>query len=86
MAGRNWGHSTAMHPADTFEAITKSDSVNLQHVTRAIYIGGAGDVAVVGEDNVAVTFVGLLVGTFAPIVCKRVNSTNTTATNLIGLT
>jgi len=49
-------------------------------------VGTAGDVAVVLVDDTAtVTFVGLVAGSVYPLRIKQVNSTNTTASNLVGL-
>lgn len=68
--------------------ITKSDSAILSPPTRGIYVGGAGDVAVVlwgNEDSEVVVFKAVPVGTLLPIRVRKVMSTNTTATLLIGL-
>lgn len=65
-------------------AITPSDTTRLRAV--ALYIGGAGNVAVEMEGNAnVVTFSGALVGTFLPITVTRVLATGTTATNIVGL-
>jgi hypothetical protein len=67
-------------------AITPNDSVDLAAFIRGIYVGGTGDVALICEDNTAaVTFVGVPTGTILPVRAKRVLSTGTTATNLVGL-
>jgi len=66
-------------------AITKSDTVNLEKITDAVYVGGAGDVAFVSQSDVAVTFSGAVAGSILPVAAKRINSTNTTATNLVAL-
>lgn len=71
--------------AEHYEAITPSDSVDLPHLTRGIYVGGDGDVVAVRADGVAVTLTGALAGTVLPVVARRVNSTNTTATSLVAL-
>lgn len=69
-------------------AVTKSDSTVLP-VTRALYIGGAGDVAVVFEDKgsggSAVTLAGATAGSVLPVRVLKVMSTNTTATNIVAL-
>lgn len=70
-------------PATRWKVITPSDSVNSP--CRGVYVGGAGNVALVGDDNVAVTFTAVPVGTFLPCAARRVNATNTTATLLIAL-
>jgi len=66
-------------------SITKSDTVNLEKITDAVYVGGAGDVAFVSEGDVAVTFAGAVAGSILPVAAKRINSTNTTATLLVAL-
>jgi len=66
-------------------AITKNDDNELAYVTKAIYVGGAGDVAVRMYDGTDVTFAGVAAGTILPIMVKRVLSTGTDATNIVGL-
>lgn len=72
-------------PAVRWVAVTPSDSVNLSSGCRAIYVGGAGDVALVGDDGVAGTFAAVAAGTILPCQAKRVNLTNTTATLMLAL-
>jgi hypothetical protein len=73
-------------PAKHGFAITKNDSTDLTRVTRAVYVGGAGSVAAILQgDSTAVTFAGVIAGTFLPIKAKRINSTGTDATLMIGL-
>lgn len=73
-------------PASNFFAITPSNTVDFtQGVTRGIYVGTGGDVVAVGQDGTAVTFTAVPGGVILPIVAKRVNSTSTTASNLVGL-
>lgn len=71
-------------PARHFAAITKSDTVDLPYVTRAIYVGGAGNIAAVDVDGNVVTFNGALAGTTINIRVRRINDA-TTATNLVAL-
>lgn len=72
-------------PSRLCEAITKSDAVNLTYLTRAIYVGGTGDVVAVFPDDSTVTFSAVPAGTVLPIVVKRVNSTSTTATLMVAM-
>ena len=74
--------STYADPAVDASSVTPSDSTVLD--CRALYIGGTGDVAVVTEKGTTVTFSNVPVG-FFPVACNKVNSTNTTATNIIAL-
>jgi hypothetical protein len=71
-------------------AITKSDTVNItcpagRIVTDAIYVGGTGNIVWVLATGDTVTLDGAVAGTILPIMALRVNSTSTTATNLVGL-
>lgn len=66
-------------------AITKSDTVNFaQGLCEAIYVGGAGIVAVVFEDGSVADFTAVA-GEILPLKAKRVNSTTTTATLMVAL-
>lgn len=78
-------------PGSNAYAVTKSDTAavagpSTDNIPRALYIGGAGDVAVkfYGNDT-AVTFAGVAAGTVLPIRPVRVMSTNTTATNIVAI-
>lgn len=72
-------------PAVNAVAITPNDGTDLVTVTRGIYIGGAGNLAVVMSSGDAVTFTALAVGVIHPLRIARVKSTNTTATLIIGV-
>lgn len=63
--------------------VIPDDGLDLAHVTRAIYIGGAGDVRVTMADGGVVTFAALSAG-WHPVRVSRVHATATTATNIIG--
>lgn len=71
-------------------AITPSDSVTFDNnnnnpPTRAIYVGGSGDLTVRGVCGLNVTFPAVPAGTIIPIAADRVLSTGTTATNIVGM-
>lgn len=76
-------------PFNYSKPITKSDTDDIRPVNgekhQAIYVGGAGNIVAVYADGSTQTFTGLLAGTIYPITCQRVNSSNTTATNLLAL-
>ena len=72
-------------PARGGEVVTKHDSNDLVKVSRGIYVGGGGDVAAVMADGTVLTFSAVPAGTLLPIRCKRINSTNTTATLMLAL-
>ena len=87
-----------MNPADNFKlhterldspgasaiAITPSNTDALEKISRAIYIGGAGNLTVEMLGGQTVTFVGLSAGCLLPIRVNKV-LTSTTATNLVAL-
>ena len=73
-------------PATNAFAITPNDSTQLTFTTRAVYVGGAGNLVVrLSGDTANVTLVGVAAGTLLPIRAILVASTSTTATSIIGL-
>lgn len=72
-------------------AITTSDTVNLRPFlatgvtfSDAIYIGGAGTLTVVWQDDTTSQFT-CVAGQVLPVKVKRVNTTGTAATLLLSL-
>jgi hypothetical protein len=65
-------------------AVTPSNSSDFAAVTRGLFIGGAGVVVAVTDDDVAVNYT-VPAGFILPGRFRRVNSTNTTATLMVGL-
>lgn len=63
-------------------AVTPSDTAFVDFC--GLYVGGAGNVAVMGEGGVAVTFTAPPVGSRIDMHIVKVMSTNTTATLLVG--
>lgn len=70
----------ALGSAREFFAITKHDTNELAQVPRAIWVGGAGDIALDG-----VVLKAVPAGTLLPVSPSKVNATGTTATDLVGL-
>lgn len=62
-------------------AVTPSDATQI--FAAALYVGGAGDVAVVTEGGDTVTFPACPVGLIIPVRVRQVLSTGTTATNIV---
>lgn len=87
MAVSKFWQNTATHAI----AITKSDTVQIADAagkvvsTRAIYVGGTGNISCIMDKGQTVLFSAVPVGTILPIETSQVLSTNTTATLLIAL-
>lgn len=62
-----------------------SDTTIFEEPTRAIYIGGAGNLKVDMVSGGTVTFNSLAAGTLLPIQVIRIYATGTTATNMVNL-
>jgi hypothetical protein len=66
-------------------AVTPSDTVDFaEGVCRALYIGTGGAVVAV-VNGTAVTFANTQSGSVVPIQASRVNSTSTTASDIVAL-
>ena len=72
-------------PPEYAQEIAPSDQAALSFVTRALYVGGGGDVALRLQGGAEVIFRGLQTGSLIPIRIDKVKSSGTTATGLIGL-
>ncbi len=66
-------------------AVTPSDSVALTTDARALFIGTGGNIVIVTSGGETVTFTGVLSGSILPVRTHRVNSTSTTASNIVAL-
>lgn len=66
-------------------SVTPHDSTNFTVVPDALWVGGAGNIVLVGSDDVAVTFTGVPAGTYLQVSPKRVNATSTTATAIVAI-
>lgn len=87
MAGNISGYNGSQNINSSMKAfaITKSNSVDFDFLVRGIYVGGTGDVTIVNPDDTAVTFAAVPAGTILPVQARRVNSTGTDATDMVGL-
>lgn len=66
-------------------AVTPHDTNDLAFRTRAIYIGGAGNVTATLASGVDVLFTAVPVGTTLRVRADKVKSTGTTATAIVAL-
>ena len=73
---------------NTARDVTKSDTVEQEqingHYPTALWVGGAGIVVILTEDNRVVNFT-CVAGSLLPVSFKRVNSTTTTATLMVAM-
>lgn len=72
-------------PPENGTEVIPDDAVDLTHVTRAVYVGGSGDLAVRLPDGTDLTFANMSAGALLPIRAVRVLATGTTATRIVGL-
>lgn len=72
-------------PAARAVAVTPHDTNELTRHAKALYVGGAGNIAVttVGGDDV--TFTAVPAGSILPVRVKIVKSTGTSATSIVAL-
>lgn len=72
--------------AGSASEITTNDVTDILGGSRALYVGGNGDVRVLLErDSTPVTFVGVVAGSVLPIRARRVYTTGTTAAYIVAL-
>lgn len=76
--------NTLESPARHGFAITPHDTTELAYITRAIYVGGDGDIVLVTASGVELTFTNLIAGTILPVRAKIVKAA-TSASNLVAL-
>ena len=72
-------------PATHGFGITPNNDTTLAEVTRALYIGSAGDVALLFASGASVTLSNVPAGTLLPVRVQRVLASGTTASAIIGL-
>ena len=65
-------------------AITPADA-DLAAPVRALYLGGSGNVRINDTGGGSVIFYNVPAGVILPVMARRVWSTNTTASNIVGL-
>lgn len=77
--------SAVTGPAANAATVVPADS-DLSDITRSIYVGGAGNLAVKMAGNAAiVVFPSVVAGTVLPIRASQIRSTGTNATNIVAM-
>jgi hypothetical protein len=73
-------------PARNALAVTPHDTNALANVSKALYVGGAGNIVVrLADDSADVTFTGVTAGSILPIRASHVRATSTTATSIVNM-
>jgi hypothetical protein len=73
-------------PASRLRAVTPSDSAPLPIASKALYVGGAGSIAIIAvNDTAPVTLAGVPAGSVLRIRATQVMATNTTASGIVAL-
>jgi hypothetical protein len=77
---------SSMTPSENCFPIVPDDIAELPYLTKAIYIGGGGDlVLLIGDSQTPVTFRNTVPGSVLDVRVRAVRSTGTTASDLVGL-
>ncbi len=71
------------NPIEHLETVTPHDTTTLANVSRALYVGTGGDVTVLTKGGETKTLTAVPSGTWLPIRVQRVNTTGTTASNML---
>ncbi len=72
-------------PATNAFDIIPDDAADLTQITRALYTGSGGDIALIMQGGGMVTFKAVPAGVILPLRIKKIMLTGTTATNMRGL-
>lgn len=72
-----------LSPADHAAAVTPSDSQQLPTASKRLWVGGAGNVALVTVGGDTVTYASVPAGTYLKVRAAQVLATGTTATNIV---
>lgn len=72
-------------PISNGASVTPNDSDELEYVTRAIWIGGAGNLSVVTANGDTIVLKGVVAGSLIPIRVVKVLASETTASDIVAL-
>lgn len=77
-----------IEPYNFFRVIVPSDTVDMPIIqgerVKALYVGGTGNLVLVNGDEETALMSAIPAGTIVPFSPKRINSTSTTATLILG--
>ena len=72
-------------PAIDGQAVVPSNTALLTQVSRAIYVGAAGDISAELASGTQVTFTAVPAGMILPLRLSKIRATGTTAQNIVAL-
>lgn len=72
-------------PAIDGTMIVPSDGSELSHITRAVYVGGSGVINAELASGAIISLSNVPAGSILPLRLRKVRSSGTTATGLVGL-
>lgn len=72
-------------PGVRWFSVTPSDTESLAALPRCLYVGGAGDLALVSTFDDEVVLKNVPAGTFLPFRADKVLATGTTATYIVAI-
>ena len=72
-------------PPEQAMAVVPADGTDLACVTRAVYVGGAGDLRVRMQGGAEVTLAAVPAGALLPLRVTRVLAAGTSATSIVAL-
>jgi hypothetical protein len=70
-------------PASDGAAVTPNDNTDLAVASKRLWIGGAGNVALITVKGTTLTYTAVPAGTYLMVRASRVKSTGTTASNIV---
>ena len=86
MQDRYDGYANSLEgPAGHGFAIVPHDTTELSEVTRAIYVGAGGALAVTLQSGAELVLQGVAAGTLLPLRARRIKATGTSASAIVGL-
>lgn len=76
---------TAFSSARRLLAVTPHDTNEIIDPTKAIFIGGAGNISIIAVDDTTSVTLAVQSGQILPIRAKIIRATGTTATGIVAL-
>jgi len=74
-----------LHPFTDATPVTPDDAEDLSFVTRGVYVGDTGNLAVTMRSGAQVTFASVPAGALLKIRVSRIHATGTTALDIVAL-